>query len=200
VGGDAGHRRRPACGASLDDLRESFARLFGHTARGRVPPYETEYGSDSLFLPVVEMADLAAFYRGFGLRVAPGGHERPDHASCQCEFLAFLTRKEAYALARRDGEMRDVTRAAARRFLRDHLGRWGPTLGRALAREDPAGFFGAVGRLAVELVTRDCARVGVPAGPEFLPLRTRDRRRRPCRLRWPGRHPRAPGPRVSGRP
>src|SRR3972149_5732398 len=43
----------------LDDLENSFRRLFGHTARGTVPPYETEDGGDSLILPALERGDLA---------------------------------------------------------------------------------------------------------------------------------------------
>jgi DMSO reductase family type II enzyme chaperone len=164
--------RRLARPVTRDDLRQRFERLFGHTARGGVPPYETEYGADSLFQPMHEMSDLGAFYRAFGLRLAAGSHERPDHASCECEFLAFLCRKEAWALDRGDAAMHAATAAAARRFLRDHLGRWGPALGRALARRDGDGVFGELGLLAAEFLSRECARVGVPAGPEFLPLRS----------------------------
>jgi len=153
-------------------LDEPHQRLFGHTARGAVPPYETEYGADSLFQPMHEMSDLVAFYRAFGLRLRPDAHERPDHLSCECEFLAFLGRKEAYADERGDTAMRLATQQAAQRFLRDHLGRWAPAFGQGLARRDPGGFFGGLGSLCAELVSRDCARVGAPAGPEFLRLRS----------------------------
>jgi len=164
--------RRLARPVSLDALGAAYGRLFGHTARGLVPPYETEYGADSVFQPMHEMSDLAAFYRAFGLRLAPDAGERPDHVSCECEFLAFLARKEAYALERDDAPMRDATRQAERRFLRDHLGRWAPAFGRMLARHDPGGFFGALGALSAEVVALECARVGVSAGPELLRLRS----------------------------
>ncbi len=157
---------------TLEALTADFHHLFGHTARGPVPPYETEYGADSVFQPMDEMSDLVAFYRAFGLRLRPGAHERPDHLSCECEFLAFLARKEAYALGREDRAMLDATRQAGRRFLRDHLGRWAPAFGRTLARHDADGFFGALGVLCTDFVTRECARVGIPAGPEWLRLRS----------------------------
>jgi DMSO reductase family type II enzyme chaperone len=156
----------------LDALAAGHQRLFGHTARGAVPPYETEYGPDSLFQPMHEMSDLVAFYRAFGLRLHPAARERPDHASCECEFLAFLGRKEAYARDRGDAAMLAATEQAARRFLRDHLGRWAPGFGRVLARRDAGGFFGALGALGADFVAGDCARVGAPAGPEFLRLRS----------------------------
>ena len=156
----------------LDDLEDSFRRLFGHTARGTVPPYETEYGEDSLFLPAQEMGDLAAFYRAFGLTLNAAAHERLDHIACQCEFLLILARKEAYALERDDAAMLEATRGAVRLFLSNHLGRWAPAFGRKLAREDGNGFYGALGDLCHAVVVAECARLGVAAGPELLRLRS----------------------------
>jgi TorA maturation chaperone TorD len=164
--------RRLAGPSDVQALRASFGRLFGHTARGRVPPYETEYGEDSPFLPQQEMSDLAAFYRAFGLVPRSDAHERIDHVSCECEFLMVLARKEAYAIERDDPAMLNETRRATRLFLKDHLGRWAPAFGMKLAREDPGGFFGALGTLCVDFVTLECTRVGVAAGPEFLRLRS----------------------------
>jgi len=155
-----------------ESLATSHRRLFGHTARGVVPPYETEYGEESVFQPMHEMSDLAAFYRAFGLEVAPTAHERIDHVSCESEFLLFLCRKEAYALEQKDVAMLDATRQAVRVFLRDHLGRWAPAFGRKLAREDQGGFYGALGLLTAEFISSECNPAGVPAGPEFLCLRS----------------------------
>ena len=155
----------------LESLATSHRRLFGHTARGLVPPYETEYGEESLFQPMHEMGDLAAFYRAFGLEIVLTAHERIDHASFECEFLLFLCRKEAYALEQNDAAMLDATLQAARVFLKNHLGRWAPAFGRKLAREDEGGFFGALGLLTAEFISLECKATGVPAGPEFLRLR-----------------------------
>lgn len=157
---------------SLESARTQFRKLFGHTARGVVPPYETEYGEDSLFQPLQEMSDLAGFCHAFGLSLSPSEHERIDHIACECEFMLFLARKEAYALVTGDAIMLEETRRATRLFLKDHLGRWGPAFGRRLAREDQGGFHGALGELLVALVTQECARAGVPAGPELLRLRS----------------------------
>jgi DMSO reductase family type II enzyme chaperone len=159
---------------SLAELQAAHGRLFGHTARGPVPPYETEYGEDSQFQPQREMSDLAAFFRAFGLVRRPDGRERPDHVACQCEFMLVLARKEAHALDVADTPMLEATRRAARLFLRDHLGRWAPAFGGMLAREDPGGFYGALGRLCAEFVTSECRRAGVPAGPALLRLRSAD--------------------------
>jgi TorA maturation chaperone TorD len=92
--------------------------------------------------------------------------------ACECEFLAFLARKEAYAQEQGDAALLDGTRQAIRRFLASHLGRWAPAFGRTLTQHDPGGFFGNLGLLAAVYVTAECRRVGIPAGPEFLRLRT----------------------------
>ena len=168
----ASHVRRLAGSSGLDALRTLFRRLFGHTARGGVPLYETEYGEDSLFQPMEEMSDLAAFYRAVGLSLRPDAHERLDHVSCECELLLFLARKEAWALEHNDPDMLDSTQRVTRLFLRDHLARWAPAFGLKLAREDPGGFFGVLGMLCAGFITHECARLGVAAGPEFLRLRS----------------------------
>lgn len=153
-------------------LSASYDRLFGHTARGPVPPYETEYGADSLWEPQREMSDLGAFFRAFGLVLRPDARERPDHIACQCEFLMFLARKEARALALGEAGTAESTARAARLFLRDHTGRWAPAFAARLSRADVRGFYGALGRLLDALVTAECRRVGVPAGPPLLRLRS----------------------------
>jgi DMSO reductase family type II enzyme chaperone len=155
----------------LRELQAAYQQLFGHTARGRVPPYETEYGDDAPFLPPREMSDLMAFFRAFGLVLRADAHERPDHIACECEFLLTLARKEAYALEVGDEAMLVSTRQAGRLFLREHLGRWAPGFGMKLARE-AAGFYGRLGDLAATFVTRECGRLGVTAGPALLRLRS----------------------------
>jgi TorA maturation chaperone TorD len=157
---------------SLDTLCLLYARLFGHTARGAAPPYEIEYGEDSLFAPPREMSDLGAFFRAFGLQLDAGARERPDHIACECEFLLVLARKEARALSLGDTPMWQATRDATRAFLRDHPGRWAPAFGASLARLDVDGFYGALGRLLAAFVSAECLRMGVPAGPELLRLRS----------------------------
>jgi DMSO reductase family type II enzyme chaperone len=174
--------------ATVEDLGLVYGRLFGHTARGAALPYETEYGEDSLWAPQREMSDLGGFFRAFGLRLDAEARERPDHIACECEFLLVLARKEARALALGDEAAREVTAGAARLFLRDHVGRWAPAFATTLARLDPGGFYGALGRLLATFVTAECARASVAAGPVFLRLRAAE----------PDDTPAACGPVVAG--
>jgi DMSO reductase family type II enzyme chaperone len=157
--------------ASVIELSASYRRLFGHTAGGAVPPYETEYGSEALFQQPQELGDLMGFYSAFGLTLNAAEHERADHISCECEFLSFLALKEAYALEKRDDSMLEETRKAARLFLRDHLGRFVPAFAKRLTREDRDGFYGALGELCLRLVTLECARSDLPLGSVGLDLR-----------------------------
>ncbi len=93
-----------------DELREEalvqrYAELFGHTARGQVTPYETEYGKAALFLQPHELADLGGFLAAFGLDLDPSRHDRVDHVQVEFEFMPVLARKDAHALEVDDAEM-----------------------------------------------------------------------------------------------
>src|SRR3990172_6805871 len=157
--------------SSLLTLAEAHRALFGHTAGGAVPPYETEYGNEALFQQPQELGDLMGFYQAFGLAVKSGEHERPHHISCECEFLSFLAMKEAYALEHDDREMLEETRKAQKLFLKDHLGRFLPTFVQKLGGENTSGFYAALAGLGLRLVTQESARLKVTLGGANLVLR-----------------------------
>ena len=159
----------PVC--APEELVARREQLFGHTVRGEVTPYETEFGVGSLFRQPRELQDLAGFFEAFGLCLPADRHERVDHVSCECEFMAFLARKEAYCSERGDGETASRVAAAGRLFLRDHLGAFAPALGARLRRADGDGFYGALGDVLGRFVEWDCARVGVEPGNPELRLR-----------------------------
>jgi len=156
---------------TLEELATRHVQTFGHTVRGEVTPYETEFGVASLFRQPREMQDLAGFFEAFGLKLPPDRHERIDHVRCECEFMAFLARKEAYCRSNGDAETASLVESAARLFLRDHLGRFAPALGAGMRGADGDGFYGALGDILRRFVEWDCARVGVDPGPEELRLR-----------------------------
>ena len=133
-------------------LSSRYRVLFGHTARGPIPPYETEYGNEALFQQPQELGDLMGFYHAFGLGLKQDQRERADHVSCECEFLMFLSLKEAYALENDNREMLVETRKAEKLFLRDHLARFLPTFSAKLDREDPSGFYGMLAGLCLQFV------------------------------------------------
>ncbi len=152
-----------------------FWRLFGHTTRGLVCACETEYGPDNGFHQPQQLADITGYYLAFGLQPVLATDVRADHIACECEFMDFLSRKEAHLLDRLESadvsETLEVTRMAERSFLRDHLGRFGRAFAARVAAEDGDGYFGALGRLLLAFVDAECARAGVAAGSEDLIVR-----------------------------
>ncbi len=160
----------------VEALAGSFTRLFGHTARGLICACETEYGPENGFHQPQQLADISGYYLAFGLRPLAASDVRVDHIACECEFMDFLNRKEARLLANRsqwaDGrETLEVTRHAARTFLRDHLGRFGRAFAIRVAAEDGDGYFGLLGRVLLGFVDVECTRVGAEAGPLDLAVR-----------------------------
>jgi TorA maturation chaperone TorD len=153
-----------------DTLAATYWRLFGHTTSGPICACETEYGPDNSFHQPQQLADISGYYLAFGLRPSATSEARADHIACECEFLDFLSRKEALWSSHPphvpDGDATlDVTRRAVSTFLRDHLGRFGRAFATRVIAEDPAGYFGGLGHVLLAFVESECARLGVQAGP-----------------------------------
>ena len=110
--------------ANATRLTREYVRVFGHTVSKECPPYETQYGVPHLFEQTRALADLAGFYRAFGLEVRPRAGERLDHLAIELEFMHVLTYKEAYALENHGATRADLCREAQEKFLGEHLGTW----------------------------------------------------------------------------
>ena len=103
-----------------------YHSLFG--PGGPAPAREASY-RESLELGSL-MSELAVYYEAFGY--APAAEEPPDHVAVEAGFVAFLTLKEAYAVANAEGDHAAVTAAAAARFRADHLANLAAGLARIL--------------------------------------------------------------------
>jgi DMSO reductase family type II enzyme chaperone len=165
---------RPAVFTAFHD---DYIAAIGHAARGSCPANEIEYGdlkADPLFQPH-RLADLAAFYRAFGVELDRGAGERHDHLSVELEFLSVLAAQEASWLNGPPGnEALAVCRDAQRKFLREHLGRWTPAFARRLQRAVGDGLLGRLAAFLLAFVESECRRAGVPPGSEDLFLRPTD--------------------------
>ena len=161
----------------FDSFHSGYLAAFGHAARGSCPLNEIEYGdlkADPLFQPH-RLADLAAFYRAFGLEVAADADERHDHICLELEFLCVLAAKEAYALENQlDADELTLCRDAQRKFLREHVGRWTPAFARRLASATNDSVLGALAEFTRAFVEAECVRFGVTPGSEDLLLRPVD--------------------------
>lgn len=163
--------------AGFDAFLNAYLAAFGHAARGSCPLNEIEYGdikADPLFQPH-RLADLAAFYRAFGLEVARDAGERQDHICLELEFMCVLASKEAYALEHQlDADHLAQCRDAQKKFLREHLGRWTPAFARRLAAATNEPSLCALAEFTRAFIESECIRFGVNPGSEELSLRPVD--------------------------
>ena len=163
--------------AGFELFLNAYLAAFGHAARGSCPLNEIEYGdikADPLFQPH-RLADLAAFYRAFGLEVAEDAGERQDHICLELEFMCVLAAKEGYALDNQlDAAQLEQCREAQAKFLREHLGRWTPAFSRRLAAATQEPALTALAAFTRAFVESDCARFEVGSGSEDLLLRPVD--------------------------
>jgi DMSO reductase family type II enzyme chaperone len=163
--------------AGFEAFHDGYITAIGHAARGSCPVNEIEYGdlkADPLFQPH-RLADLAAFYRAFGLEVGPGSDERLDHLSVELEFMGVLAAQEANLLNSDAGaDALAVCREAQHKFLREHLGRWTPAFARRLQRAVGQGPLGALAGFALAFIEPECRGAGVTPGSEDLLLRPAD--------------------------
>jgi DMSO reductase family type II enzyme chaperone len=181
LGGSPGRSSEALMASLIPDAFGSFLNAylaaFGHAARGSCPLNEIEYGdikADPLFQPH-RLADLAAFYRAFGLEIAADAGERHDHLCLELEFMCVLAAREAYALEHQlDADQLAQGRDAQKKFLREHLGRWTPAFARRLAAATDEPTLRALAEFTHAVVESECARFGVNPGSEELSLRPVD--------------------------
>jgi TorA maturation chaperone TorD len=160
--------RRP-----LDDLLTEYDRTFGLIFTPECPPYETEYCPNSEpFFRSQQLADVAGFYRAFGLDVAESQPERPDHIVLELEFMALLLTKERLARPN-DGSLAEeqalICHNAQRTFFSEHLIWWVPSFASGLRRKSGGGPYAAVAQALAAFFPIERRHYGVKA-PQ-LPVR-----------------------------
>lgn len=148
--------------AEADGLRVAYERSFEPSGGLRCPPWETSHTVETpqhAMRSTFELADVAGFYRAFGVELEPGG-ERPDHVAVELEFMHLLSVKEAVAHAEQGPEEHAQTcHEAQRSFVRDHLGRFVGVLAGCLeaAAADPT--YAEAGAVLEAFVAEDAARL-----------------------------------------
>ncbi|MCC6381892.1 MAG: molecular chaperone TorD family protein [Dehalococcoidia bacterium] len=156
--------------ATVASLAEAHLRLFTLSSSPDCPLFESAFVCDQPAQQTALMADVAGFYRAFGVDT-PGGGIRPDDIRAELDFMAFLCRKEVYAILHLGAPRTRQTVRAERLFLAEHLGRWAPGLGlRVVARAEGSAFYLALGSALRLWVDEECARLGAdPGAPLTLP-------------------------------
>jgi DMSO reductase family type II enzyme chaperone len=146
-------------GAALGELRRDYEIVFEPAGGLRCPPNETAHAPDSPqegLTRSFQLADIAGFYRAFGVEVTPGS-ERPDHIAAELEFMHLLAVKEALAEERGESANAEICRDAAAAFLREHLARWCGRLRSRLEQTSPAELYRLAGEALDRFVELDLA-------------------------------------------
>jgi TorA maturation chaperone TorD len=150
-----GRRLRARLQRPLEERLAEHDRVFGLLVPRECPPYETEYEKSSEpFYRAQQLADIAGFYRAFGLDPRSSRPERPDHISLELEFVAFLLMKKRL-LTGAEGEVSEqsqICEEARQSFFRDHLVAWAVSFATGLRRKSDGGFYAEVSRLLAALV------------------------------------------------
>lgn len=158
--------------ATGEALEPVFVGLTTFSSSPDCPNFETAYYSSEAVLQAQRMADVAGFYRAWGVDATTTGF-RPDDLPVELEFMAFLCDKEAYAIEHMGAPRANQARKAQRIFLEEHLGCWGPAFGRRLAERAPAGhFYQLAGQTLRDWLGEEAAAVGarpVPVSGEPAP-------------------------------
>lgn len=147
-------------------LRAEYDRVFGLVTPKECPPYETEYHrSRDTFFRSQQLADIAGFYRAFGIEPAAGRPQRPDHLSLELEFMALVLLKKRLAggAAPESAERVQICDDVQRRFLTEHLVWWVPAFTMGLRRKAGTAFYAVVAHLLAAFIADERRRFGIAA-------------------------------------
>ncbi len=140
-------------------LEQEHMRVFGPTIGQDHAPYSTEYDPNGKFRKEHELADIAGYYRAWGLAIDEDLHERMDHFGVEADYLAFLSLKEAFALIEGEPDRATEVRKTADKFAKRYIAAAAREFADRLERADEDGLFTAVAVFLVELLRAQ----GVPA-------------------------------------
>ncbi len=153
-----------ALATESEGIEAAYRRLFGVTGSSELcPPCETEYEPNAeLVYRCQRFADVAGFYRAFGVQIAAPAGERMDHITAETEFLYLLLAKQVAALQEGNEEGFEVSKEAHREFFQQHLGWWIPAFTRLLAGTAPPGFYRELAALTAALSALERVSLGLP--------------------------------------
>jgi TorA maturation chaperone TorD len=151
---------------SVDERRKQYDRTFGLLVPRECPPYETEYhpSGDASFRSQ-QLADVAGFYRAFGLQSSSRRPERPDHIGLELEFMALVLMKKRMAQQQSGHSAAERARLcedAERKFFAEHLAWWAPAFAAGLRRKAGAGLYAGVADVLAAFIAAERQYLEVP--------------------------------------
>ena len=141
-------------------LAEEYTFLFGRHVR--VSPYESSYILEPGTDRSTHLAEIGGLYAAFGLTISAAHPDMPDHLGAECELLAVLLAKEAYALARGWSSRAKLARRARWKLVVEHLQRWLPTFAERLEKHHRRPFYPELAGLLLELLAVEERLLGAP--------------------------------------
>lgn len=157
------HRVLDQLPATPAELNAQYESTFGLLVSNACPPYETEYINGKFtFQRSNAQADVAGFYRAFGLQAASRHPERPDHIVLELEFMARLIALEHAAHEEAANDRVEICRNAQTRFLREHLAWWTPAFCRLVGLQSPGSFYAAACEFLASLIPADRGLLSLP--------------------------------------
>ena len=145
-------------GLGAEQLEVEHRRLFSHVHSADCPPFETDYTARDVWRQSEQLADLAGFFRAFGVEPEL---ERPDHVSVELEFVHVLLYKAAWAAGGGDADHEALCLRALASFFRDHVVRWFPSFAERLAVLGADGPYAAIAQLATAAVHAQAEGLGL---------------------------------------
>lgn len=149
--------------AEPDELRRAHSSVFTHIENQDCPAHESAYVPGDVFRRADVMADVAAFYRAHGVKAGGLRRERVDHITTELEFLSFLARKEANAIANLGSAEVSECRRSQAHFLRDHLACWAPGFANRLTLSCNDSYLLSIGSLLGAWIEADLECLDVEA-------------------------------------
>jgi TorA maturation chaperone TorD len=133
-------------------LEAAYQRVFTLSYSEDCPIHETAFSAKHLFQQAQQQADIAGFYRAFGVDVHL---ERSDHLAVELEFCYLLALKEAHARDNHEPDHIQVCRRGQRTFLRDHLARWAPLIGNRVIVTGSGSWYERAGWLLMAFIATE---------------------------------------------
>ncbi len=148
----------------LEALRSEYIDRFDRGSPSGLL-YESEYGRGRALVKGNQLADIAGFYRAFGLESARNVQpEMVDHIAVELEFYALLLYKSQALEEIHDSEGIEIVLDARKKFLKDHLSRFVDSLAtHPSVTESP--FYSLALGYCRDLVLDECERLGIVVEP-----------------------------------
>ncbi|MFN8576387.1 MAG: molecular chaperone TorD family protein [Candidatus Sericytochromatia bacterium] len=146
---------------NLDDICSDYIDIFDR-AKSENSLYETEYGRERVMSKPNELADLAGFYRAFGLSNDSNDiiSEMVDHVSVELEFYSYMILKENYLESEMDFDGKEIVYEGKKKFLEDHLGRFVESISKRPGVSENT-YYSLVFNWVSELVNKECIELNI---------------------------------------